>query len=273
MKRPRAGIRSTRKLVKPKLVSPIEEQHIPINKSQDTLMAEEMNSVPNLITDDYESCDGANNLFCYAALADAVRKTLYTDATGALPASWLDGHQYYFTAYDYDTNYIFAIPMRDLIDKSVIPSFNDVFTQMKAKGFKPEFNMDNQAARSIKQYVETQECDFQFVEPSNHQVNADERAIQTYKNHFISGLCSTNENWPIQLWDQITTQAMITLNLLRISGIDPTKSAYHHFHGHQFDWNRHPLAPPGTKAIIYEDPGTRTSWGPQGQMHGTVALH
>ena len=190
--------------------------------------------MPNLITEDYESCDGANNLFCYAALADTVRKTLYTDATGALPARSLDGYQYYLIAYDYDTNYIFAIPMKDLTDKSVIASFKDVFAQMKAKRFKPEFNVtDNQAARSIKQYLKTQDCKLQFVVPSNHRVNAAERAIQTYKNHFISGLCSTDENWPIQLWDQITTQAMITLNLLRTSRIDPTISAYHQFHGHR----------------------------------------
>ena len=155
--------------------------------------------------------------------------------------------------------------MRDLTDKSIIESFDNVFEQMKEKGFKPEFNVtDNQAAKSIKQYLKSQDCKYQFVEPSNHRVNAAERAIQTYKNHFISGLCSTDEDWPIQLWDQLTTQAMLTLNLLRTSRIDPSKSAYHQFHGQRYDWNRHPLAPPGTKAIIYENPDKRTSWGPRG---------
>ena len=41
------------------------------------------------------------------------------------------------------------------------------------------------------------------------------------------------------------------MNLLRTSRIDPTKSAYHQLHGHKYDWNAHPLAPPGTKAIVY----------------------
>jgi hypothetical protein len=32
-----------------------------------------------------------------------------------------------------------------------------------------------------------------------------------------------------------------------------------------FNFNRTPLAPPGTKAIIYNDPSSRTSWGPHGE--------
>ena len=155
--------------------------------------------------------------------------------------------------------------MKDVTDKSIIEAFEDAFTQMKEKGDKPAFNVtDSQAAKSIKKYLKTKDCDYQFVEPSNHCVNAAEHTIQAYKNHFISVLCSANENWPIQLWGQITTQAVTTLNFLRTSHIDPSKLAYHQFHRHRYDWNRHPLAPPGTRAIIYEDPGARTLWGSQG---------
>ena len=35
-------------------------------------------------------------------------------------------------------------------------------------------------------------------------------------------------------------------------------------HGHKYNWNAHPLAPPGTKAIVYESPQCRASWGPRG---------
>eukprot|EP00804_Cyclotella_cryptica_P014738 CCRYP_021242-RA/>CCRYP_021242-RA protein AED:0.23 eAED:0.23 QI:0/0/0/1/1/1/2/0/599 len=62
----------------------------------------------------------------------------------------------------------------------------------------------------------------------------------------------------------MTEQAIITLNLLRPSRIDPTKSAYHQVHGHRYDWNAYPLAAPGTKAIIYESPTTQTAWGARG---------
>ena len=106
------------------------------------------------IPDNYESYDGANNLFCYAALADTIKCTLYTDATGALPARSLDGNQYYFVAYDYNTNYIFAIPLKDMTNTSIIEGFDKVFSQMKGKGYKPKFNVtDNQALTAIKAYL------------------------------------------------------------------------------------------------------------------------
>ena len=51
-----------------------------------------------------ESNDTACNVFCYAALANKHRGTMYTDATGALPVVTLEGNQYFFVAYAYDPN-------------------------------------------------------------------------------------------------------------------------------------------------------------------------
>ena len=256
MKRPCAGIRSTRKIkTRSQKLKPIRCGKIHPNAIRTT---------PHLVPDD-EPLDGANNIFCFAALADKNELTLYTDATGALPVRSLDGNQYYFIAYDYDLNYIFAVPIPDLTDDTIVGAFDSIFTNLKKKGFAPKFNVtDNQAATAIKKFLTKEECKWQFVEPSNHRVNAAERAIQTHKNHFISGLCTTDTDWPLQLWDQLTEQAVLTLNILRTSRIDPSKSAYHACHGHKYNWNSHPMAPPGTKAIVYEAPEGRRSWGTRG---------
>jgi hypothetical protein len=128
----------------------------------------------------------------------------------------LDGNQYYFVAYAYDPNYVFALPIHNLRDDTILKAFDNVFQELKMKGLKPTFNVtDNQAAQAIKTYLNKENTKWQFVEPNNHRVNAAERAIQTYKNHFISGLCTTDKDWPLQLWDTLTQQALITLNLLR----------------------------------------------------------
>ena len=76
----------------------------------------------------------ANNVFCFAALADKQTGTLYTDQTGALPVRSLEGMQYFFIAYDYDTNYIFAKPISNLKDKTIIEAFESVFNELKNKG-------------------------------------------------------------------------------------------------------------------------------------------
>ena len=90
------------------------------------------------------------------------------------------------------------------------------------------------------------------------------RAIQAQKKHFIHGLCCTDADWPLLLWDQITEQAVIAISLLRAPRIDPTKSAYEQLHGSKYDWNRYPLSPPGTKAVICGFPDNRTYCGPRG---------
>jgi hypothetical protein len=123
--------------------------------------------------------------------------------------------------------------------------------------------MDNQCTRQIKKFLMEKDCDLMLVEPHNHSVNAAERAIQTFKDHFISALATTDSEFPLQLWDRLTPQAENTLNLMRASRTNPNMSAYDTIHG-PYDWNRFPIAPLGCKAIIYESPKARGSWGTRG---------
>ena len=58
-------------------------------------------------------CKGASSVFCCAAIGDAVSGTFYTDMTGAFPVMSLEGQEYYFIAYGYDTSAIFAEPIQD----------------------------------------------------------------------------------------------------------------------------------------------------------------
>ena len=103
MKRPRTCIRSTRKNADKAIDQQEAEQQPP------TPLTTNVNIIP-IEEENDEEC----HVFCYAALADKQAGTMYTDATGALPAVTLDGNQYYFVAYAYDPNYIFALPISNL---------------------------------------------------------------------------------------------------------------------------------------------------------------
>ena len=71
----------------------------------------------------------------------------------------LDDHQYYFIAYDYDTNYIFAIPIKNVTSDSIIEAFDQVFIESKEKGLKLTFNVtDNQVTTPIKEYLKKEGC-------------------------------------------------------------------------------------------------------------------
>ena len=123
---------------------------------------------------------------------------MYTDATGVLPARSMYANQYYFVAYNYDTNYIFAEPIPNVTDETIIKTFQGIYDTLVAKGHKLLLNItDNQATKPLKKFLTEKKCNWQFLEPNNHQVNSVERAIQTFKNHFVSGLASTDHDWPI----------------------------------------------------------------------------
>jgi hypothetical protein len=104
------------------------------------------------------------------------------------------------------------------------------------------------------------------VPPRCHLRNAAERAIRTFKEHFLEGISSVNPTFPLHLWDRLLPQAVITFNLLRTSRLHLQLSAAAHFHG-LVDYNKTAFAPPGCKIIAHEKPGKRRTWAPHGQ-HG-----
>ena len=55
------------------------------------------------------------------------------------------------------------------------------------------------------------------------------------------------------------------MNLLRNSRVNPKLSAHAYLFGN-FDFNKSPLLPPGTKIIVHAKPGKRTSWAFHGEQ-------
>jgi hypothetical protein len=77
-------------------------------------------------------------------------------------------------------------------------------------------------------------------------------------------LCSTDKKFPMHLWDRLIPHAVITLNLLRQSRLNPKLSSRAQLNG-LFDYNATPLAPPGTRVIIHKKTDKIGSWAPHGQ--------
>jgi hypothetical protein len=124
--------------------------------------------------------------------------------------------------------------------------------------------LDNEASKLLKTYLHQQNITFQLVPPYSHRRNSAERAIRSFKDHLIAGLFSTDKSFPMHLWDRLLPQAVITLNMLRTSRINPKLSAATHIYG-QYDFNRAPMAPPGTIIVAHETPNRRRTWAPHGQ--------
>jgi hypothetical protein len=162
--------------------------------------------------------------------------------------------------YDYDSNAILAEPMISRTASSIVAAYKTLHSKLVSAGLQPQLQkLDNECSEALKDFMRKQEVDFQLVPPHVHRRNAAERAIRTFQNHFIAALCSVDPLFPLHLWDKLIPQANITLNLLRGSRINPKLSAYSQLFG-TFDYNRTPLAPPGSRVLVHEPSTTRTTW-------------
>ena len=92
-------------------------------------------------------------------------------------------------------------PMNNRSDKEMIRDFTESTTDLKSRGTNPVFRIINTKASTVlKKTVTTTDLNFQLVPPSNHIAKDSERSIQTFKNHFIAGLCSVDADFQLQLW-------------------------------------------------------------------------
>ena len=117
--------------------------------------------------------------------------------------------------------------MKNISDKEMIRSFTYLTEDLKRRGINPGFYfMDNEASAALNMTMTSMNITYQLVPPSNHKANNAERAIQNFKNPFISGLCSIDKDFQLKLWDIILQQETIILNLIRQSRTICHLSAY-----------------------------------------------
>jgi len=189
----------------------------------------------------------------------------YSDLTGRFPQRSNKGNQYIFILYDTTSNHIFAEPIKDRTSTHIEKAYKKVLTTLQSKGLSPAIHiLDNEASKTYAKLIQNNnKTKIQFVPPNMHRRNIAERAIRTFKAHFIAGLCSTHRDFPLNLWDRLLPQATMTLNMLRPSNANPNISAHEYIHG-PFDLQKTPIAPPGIKAIIHLKPNQRSTFGPRG---------
>jgi hypothetical protein len=227
--------------------------------ARSTKIKEETNKVTTEGDLDY----GIKTNCIYAARIDAGQ--IYTDQTGRFPVISRKGNKYIMVLYECDGNAILAEPIRNRTAPELLRAFQVMEKRLTARGFQPKLmRLDNEASQLLKSYLHDKNIAFQLVPPYSHRINAAEREIRSFKDHLIAGICSTDKAFPMHLWDRLLPQSVITLNMLRISRINPNLSASTHIDG-QYDYNRVQMAPPGTRIIAHETPNRRRTWAQHGQ--------
>ena len=94
-------------------------------------------------------------------------------------------------------------------------------------------------------------ADYKLVPPNLHRRNVAERIIHTFKAQLLSILSGIAEDSPKNMWDLLTPQTEMTINLLRQSTLKSETSAWAHSNG-PISYNHTPLGPLGCKATMHK---------------------
>jgi hypothetical protein len=110
--------------------------------------------------------------------------------------------------YSFECNYITPVAMKSKSASEWLKSFDEIFQELTSRGLKPKLQtMDNEASAALKSYSTEKEMTYQLLPPHCHRRNAAERAIRTFKEHFVAGLASVDPYFPMHLWDRPLPQA------------------------------------------------------------------
>ena len=139
-----------------------------------------------------------NVVMCYAALADTIPGTIYyTDLSGPFQVRSIRNMQYIFVCYVYEANAIPVRPTKNKRDACIVTAYHDIYEYLESVIQNPTLNVtNNEASKAVQTYIKSKNVDWQLVEPDNHRVNDAERAIQTFKNHFLAGLATVDKAPP-----------------------------------------------------------------------------
>ena len=109
---------------------------------------------------------------------------LYTDDCVCSPIRSRSGNDYIMVAYYYDSNTILQAPFSNRKIKHRIRSYNSNMMRLAEQGHQVDVQiLDNKFSADFNR---TRGATYQLVSPNVHQRNISERAICTFKAHFLS---------------------------------------------------------------------------------------
>jgi hypothetical protein len=94
-----------------------------------------------------------------------------------------------------DANYNFCKPMKNITEGKMIAAYQQIIKRMRMANLGLKYHrLDNKASTAFKECIKDNGMTHKLVPPSNYRHNLAERAIQTFKHHFISILSKVDKN-------------------------------------------------------------------------------
>jgi len=128
--------------------------------------------------------------------------TMFSDQTGEFPFISSRGNNFIMLVHHVDSNSTWVEPLKKQLEGTLIVARTKILEQMRLQGIVPKHQiLDNQCSARMKLAMDTtvlldgsiSKMTYELVPPDEHQRNIAEKAIQTFKDHFIGVLsgCAT----------------------------------------------------------------------------------
>ena len=200
-----------------------------------------------------------------AALFDRNGNVIFADATGRFPLASADGKEYILIM-TYK-NYIKPVAFANRGADTYVKAFREGIHFFKNLGHTvTSIVLDNETSAAVEKLFKDEKITSQLVPPGIKRSNKAERAIQTFRNHFLAVLGTVHKDFPLDRWDLLLPHIEATMNLLHPSQDDYTKSAYEGIFGHKYDFLQHPMGPAGLLVYVFELPSARDKWATHGEV-------
>ncbi len=151
-------------------------------------------------------------------MEDEATLKIYTDQPGQFPKKSSRGNQYIMVLVEVDSDTILVEPMKNRTAGKMVRAYQVLIDHLNSAGIFPKLHiLDNKCSADMKEIIKSNKMDFQLVPPHDHHRNLAKKAIQTFKDHFVTILCGADKSFSLHLWDHLLPQAEHTLNMLRPS--------------------------------------------------------
>jgi hypothetical protein len=156
----------------------------------------------------------SHDVFVMLVERDQVMKS-YPDQTGCCPIPSSRRNHYIFVLCHQDTNTIHAVVIPNCQAASIRKAWEATHKNLMQQGHVPNLHiLNNKWSQELKDAFTKHKIAFQQAPAKEHRANIAERAIRTFKNHFISILCSVDSNFPMTEWDRLIRHHLLMLHSL-----------------------------------------------------------
>ena len=117
------------------------------------------------------------------------------------PITSRQGWKYIMVLHDFDRNVILEEPLKSCAESDICWALTSIYKHITDRGIQPRPHMlNNEFSAGMKIFICLAGSQHQMLPPGLHHALISKREIQTFKQHFISGLSSCKPNPLLHLW-------------------------------------------------------------------------